>query len=284
MTRRTRTSILDQPTLFEPLDCVGCRLCVLASGSSGNCSVLTLHGEAGSESWLIDLGLSPRRTRRLLKEVGVDESTLRGALLTHLDHDHIHPGWRSATPPLLYIYERHMGRAERLGLLQHRTIPFTGLFSPSDRLHVSPLRVRHDDLGSVSFRLRVHHGLRPLDLGFATDVGSPSDELITHLRGVDVLAIESNHCPQMQEASGRPLALQRRIMGGAGHLNNTQCARAVEAIGPKEHVVLLHLSRQCNDPELAAAYHAGRAYQLTIARHDEPTPWITIGLGAAAAG
>ena len=95
-------------------------------------------------------------------------------------------------------------------------------------------------------------------------------------RHVDVLAIESNYCPVMQENSDRPEFLKRRIMDGSGHLSNQQSAAAVRAIAPKKHVVLLHLSRQCNTPELAAMGHAGAPYELTVAHHEVPTGLVRV--------
>jgi phosphoribosyl 1,2-cyclic phosphodiesterase len=73
------------------------------------------------------------------------------------------------------------------------------------------------------------------------------------MRGVDILAIESNYDRAMQLESARPAFLKDRIMGGKGHLSNDECIDAVRAISwPREpeHVVLLHLSRECNCPGL----------------------------------
>ena len=65
-------------------------------------------------------------------------------------------------------------------------------------------------------------------------------------------------------------------MGGRGHLSNEQCAAAVSEIRPRSHVVLLHLSRECNHPSLAARVHDGAPYALTLSHHQQPTPWVPI--------
>src|SRR4029077_12704376 len=89
---------------------------------------------------------------------------------------------------------------------------------------------------------------------YATDLGCVPAELIERFAGADVVAIESNYDPEMQVGSARPLFLKRRIMGQAGHLSNQQAFEAVSAIarrgpaGSPAQVVLLHRSRQCNDP------------------------------------
>jgi len=252
---------------------------VLASGSSGNCSLLSVPVAGHTCHWLIDAGVGVRRMKALLAELGLTFDDLGGVLLTHLDHDHISPPMINALPEHapLYLHKRHLRRGDREGLLYHRTEPFTDAFALAPGVTVAPLLAAHDDLGSSTLRLSFDDFG---SLGFATDLGHVPDALVEHLRGVDVLAIESNHCPHMQERSPRPFYLKRRIMGGAGHLNNQQCARAVRDIGPRDHVLLLHLSQECNTPELAASEHAGAAYALTVTSQDEPSPPVTIAGGS----
>lgn len=268
----------DRPTTTPPMTPppqADMALCVLSSSSGGNCSALLLGRGEARRLYLIDLGLSPRRTRALLGAIGVGGMPISGVLLTHLDDDHCNPAWAAAGRDLLgehaplYLHKRHRGRAQRAGLLHHRTLVFEdGLDLSSARVRV--LHTAHDELGVAAFRFESQSA----HLGYATDVGHAGEDLVRHLHGLDVLAIESNYCPRLQRASPRPEFLKRRIMGGHGHLSNQQCAKAVELMAPREHVVLLHLSRQCNTPQLAAAGHAGRGYALTIARHDGPTGWI----------
>lgn len=251
------------------------RLCVLASGSAGNCTVLIV-GETSPRPRviLIDAGLSPRRTGRLLERLGLGLDAVDDVVITHLDHDHFHPGWPSALPPrsTVRMHRRHLGRAARDGLLHHRTEPFDADFTAGPARFSTAL-LEHDSLGVVAFRVEFDDAGT---LGFATDVGRPTPRLIDHLRGVDVLAIESNYCPRLQAASPRPEFLKARIMGGAGHLSNAQCAQAAREIRPARHVVLLHLSRDCNRPDLAALGHHGAGYQVTISSQLEPTPWISV--------
>lgn len=258
------------------------RLCVLASGSSGNCSVLEVRRGGERRVALIDLGLSPRRTTRLLEERGVGVAEVSDVLLTHLDSDHCHHGWfgrRDRLGATIRLHRRHVGWARRRDADLWRTEPFAGAFELFAGVRVTPLLTDHDDLGTASFRI----DLPGASLGVATDLGSVTGPLIDHLAGVDVLAIESNYCPTLQEASARPAFLKRRIMGGAGHLSNEQCRRAVEMIAPSAHVVFLHLSRECNRPELVDEMHAGAPYRRTISAHDAPTDWIDIRRGEAVA-
>ncbi|MBL0927546.1 MAG: MBL fold metallo-hydrolase [Phycisphaerales bacterium] len=257
------------------------RLVVLASSSAGNCSVL-IHGEGRTRRCtLIDAGLSPRRTRQLLHALALDLDRIDDILFTHLDGDHAHPGWIAALPKhaRFRIHARQLGRARRDGFLVRRTELFKDQpFELPCGAAVRPVPLdAHDDLGVAAFRISPPGaaGDGPT-LGFATDLGRVTDGLVSALRGVDVLAIESNYCPELQESSDRPEFLKRRIMDGSGHLSNQQSAQAVRAIGPRRGVVLLHLSRQCNTPERARAAHDHPGLHLTIAGHDQPTAPIDI--------
>ncbi len=252
-------------------------LCVLASGSRGNCSaVVTHHADGNRDVVLFDLGLSPRRTRQTLESIGVSIEDVRGAVLTHLDSDHCHTGWAKGRGNLfpLYLHERHMGRAERTGFLNNRAVRFNAeQFEVASSMSVRATLMSHDQLGVAAFRVELSSGAT---LGYATDVGHGTQDLAEHLNGVDVLAIESNYCPYLQKTSPRPSWLKNRIMGGSGHLSNAQSAELVRAIAPAQQVVLLHLSQECNKPETALRAHDTDALQITVSGQNEPTPWIDI--------
>ncbi len=254
---------------------------VLASGSGGNCSVLVVGRAGVRRVCLIDLGLSPRRTCRLLAESGLSLSDVDDVLLTHLDSDHFYQTWSRMLPGhvRVRVHARHLRSAAAAGLPAGVVVPFDEPFLIQADLGgalVQPHLNAHDALGSVAYRVDFEMSGHAASLGFATDLGHVPDRLVSHLRGVDVLAIESNYCPRMQEDSGRPEYLKRRIMGGAGHLSNQQSRDAVRGISPRGHVVLLHLSRECNLPELAAAEHDGAPYAITVSRQHEPTGWVSV--------
>lgn len=252
------------------------RLCVLASGSSGNCSALVIEHEGAMCFWLIDAGLTMKRTQRELETVGLGGMTPKGIILTHLDDDHANPsvlnGYGDEVP--VFMHKRHLGRASREGRLFRRTELLESGLKLSSACTLEVRLAHHDIDGSATLRFVLETGETCAELGYATDLGRPTAELIEHLAGVDVLAIESNYCPNMQETAPRPRVVKERVTGGSGHLSNQQCIRMVRAIRPRRHVVLLHLSRQCNTPELAAFEHLGADYQLSISSHAQPTGWL----------
>lgn len=254
------------------------RLCVLSSGSSGNCSVLQCTSRGRRRTILIDAGLSPRRTGRLLEQIDMALTDVDDVLLTHLDSDHWHRGWATGWTRVmrpdarLHMHRAHARRAERVGTLFARPTPFAEDIDLDQGVRASSMLLSHDQEGVAAFRFETEDGA----LGWVTDAGRVTDDLIDRMRGVEVLAIESNYCPRLQASSGRPAFLIQRVTGGAGHLSNEECLRAVERIGPREHVVLLHLSRDCNHPDLVAAMHAGSDYAITIAPRHQPTRWIKL--------
>ena len=115
------------------------------------------------------------------------------------------------------------------------------------------------------------------------------------LADVDVLALEFNHDVALQYASGRSPRLIRRVLGDHGHLSNTQAAALFAEVlrqsapGRVQHLVQLHLSRQCNRPELAL--HAAQvivrqsaaAVQVHTTCQDVAGPGLSFGASPATA-
>ena len=83
-----------------------------------------------------------------------------------------------------------------------------------------------------------------------------------------MLALEFNHDVALQWASGRSPSLIQRVLSDDGHLSNEQAAALVDQMlglaGTErlQHLVQLHLSRDCNRPDLAIA-----AVQQVFERH-----------------
>lgn len=254
-------------------------LAILGSGSSGNCSLLSLHdGNGESMHVLIDAGLSPRETGRRLGAFGVGVADITDILITHFDGDHFNPGWpaRLATTPVrVHAHRRHRNPAGRAriprGLLTLHDGDIT--FGPAST-RIETMLLAHDAHGTVGFVIE-HGGAR---LGYATDLGRVPLSLYERFTGLDALALESNYDVQMQQQSARPAFLRRRIMGGTGHLSNDQALDAVLRIADAsklQHVALLHLSRQCNCPRLVQSLYARQAShlldRLTITSQHRPT-------------
>jgi phosphoribosyl 1,2-cyclic phosphodiesterase len=99
--------------------------------------------------------------------------------------------------------------------------------------------------------------------------------------------IETNHDEKLlQNDAHRPWPVKQRIQSRHGHLSNTAGASVIEELlaGKIERVVLGHLSRDCNTPELAlSAVRASLAkfgkidMEIHIATQSEISPRFRIG-------
>jgi phosphoribosyl 1,2-cyclic phosphodiesterase len=279
-------------------------LCILASGSSGNCAVVRTPGGV----MLIDLGIGPRVTAQRMDGTGVGVADVQAVCLTHLDSDHFRPIWASTLVKRGIRVYVHRERVQHLlslvdpeiaPELARLVVPFhVGDFEPLAGVRCSPLMVAHDRTGSHAFVVQATgadgaHGRR---LGYATDLGHVPGPLLDLFRDLDVLAIEANYDPQMQLASPRPFFLKNRIMGGSGHLSNQQALDAVRALLDRatraggrlpEHIVLLHRSRQCNCPKIVQALFSRDARigpRLTMTDQYARTEWLRPREVAPAAG
>jgi phosphoribosyl 1,2-cyclic phosphodiesterase len=271
-------------------------ICVLASGSSGNCSaVRTPDG-----IMLIDLGLGPRVTAQRLAGTGVDLDGVRAICLTHLDRDHFRPSWsrfivergikvfchglrRPDAVAIVDSFSRTLRRPVDVKAFVHLVHSFDGrAFHPLPGLQVQPIHCDHDDLGSHGFVIEC----RGRRLGYATDLGRVPPRLLQLFSDLDILALESNYDPQMELASARPSYLKNRIMGGRGHLSNDQAFSAICQILDRaqvlrrrlpDHIVLLHRSQECNCPKLLRKLFTRDpriAPRLTLAEQDRRSHWL----------
>ncbi|HSZ60084.1 MAG TPA: MBL fold metallo-hydrolase [Tepidisphaeraceae bacterium] len=260
-------------------------LCVLASGSGGNCTLL--RTPAGT--MLLDAGIGPRSAARRMNGTGASLDDVRAICLTHLDRDHFSLRWtRRLIDRQIRVFCHADNSAMLRGWLEPeaagQVVGFERPFAPLAGLDVTPLCVPHDDGCCCAFVLE-GFGVR---IGYATDLGRVPDALIEHFRDLDVLAIESNYDPRMQLDSPRPWFLKRRIMNGRGHLSNQQAFHAVRQIldGHENrrsplpaHVVLLHRSRQCNCARLVRNLFSRDkrlAGRLTLAEQFERSAWLRV--------
>lgn len=273
------------------------RFTVLASGSSGNASLLELDGFG----LLIDCGLQPRYLTARLQSIGASWERVSAVVLTHTHTDH----WKDATLAELrarripmYAHPQHFAYMERAAsFASFNAAGLTREYADGRAIQLAknltclPVRVSHDSVPTYGFRIDGHDGLQPSpawSIGYASDLGCGSPELVSAFAGVDVLALEYNHDELMERSSPRPKFLVDRVLGDMGHLSNKQAAELTATIAGRSgegfpgHLVQLHLSSDCNRPELAAV--AGRealvalnpATEVVTARQDVAAKTITL--------
>ena len=223
---------------------------VFASGSSGNCALLSDR----DTHVLIDAGISARRIRQSLADAGLELQELNGVLITHEHSDHISGLKTLLKCAELPIYAPHTVAARLCGFLPEavdytRVIPI-GTPVRVGALSITAFHTPHDTDESVGYRVEGRG-----TFALATDMGHVTDEVLEGLLGADAVLIESNHDMEMLRDGPYPVCLKRRILSDRGHLSNADCAvlarRLAEAGTAK--IILGHLSRENNRPELALA-------------------------------
>jgi phosphoribosyl 1,2-cyclic phosphodiesterase len=272
---------------------------VLASGSRGNSTLV----RGGCPGVLIDVGIGPRALTERLGSVGASWSQVAAVILTHTHGDHVDSASFveiARRGLFLHCHEGH--RAALAADPGFQRVDAAGLVScyEEDRpfltatgLRLEPIALPHDGGPTFGFRIEVSGARRsrPVSVGYLADSGSWSETMADVLADVDVLGVEFNHDVGLQKSSGRPWVLILRNLGDRGHLSNRQGAELVEAVlkrsqrGAVRHLVLLHLSQQCNRPRLAieaarsVLKEAGRRVAVHAARQcpAHPNLWITAG-------
>jgi phosphoribosyl 1,2-cyclic phosphodiesterase len=224
------------------------RFRVLGSGSDGNATLV----EGGGARVLLDAGLGPRQLAERLQSAGVDPASLDAVFVSHEHGDHA----RGAP-----AFSRKWGvplagtrRTFEAAGCDDAKLPPLLTIEPGEsrtfrRLSVRAVAVPHDAARPVAFVVSAGAAT----FGHATDLGHVSRGLVEAFRACDAVLVESNYDPVMLRDGPYPWSLKERILGPFGHLSNGDVARLLEkGLGAAcRQVVLAHLSRRNNHPELA---------------------------------
>ncbi len=254
------------------------RLSVLASSSRGNASVIS----DGTTHLLVDAGISATRIRQGLAACELSVPALAGIFITHEHQDHTSGlGILSKKDELRLFCSRYL--APDLREMTHRA-SFTYM-EPGAAIRVGAFTitsfcVSHDAIDPVGYLFECG-GVK---LGYITDTGCIKRGMQSLMAGVDALYLESNYDPTMLANSGRSPQLIDRISGTWGHLSNEQAGDFVREIAHPglQHLVLAHLSPECNTPAIATRKMQAvldelqLPTQLLCARQAERLPWVEI--------
>jgi phosphoribosyl 1,2-cyclic phosphodiesterase len=241
----------------------------LNSGSNGNCYYI---GNA-TEAVLVDAGISCRETERRMKRLGLKMDIVKAIFISHEHSDHIRGlevlSKKYSLP--VYITTRTMQNG---GLSLNEL--YVRVFDESAPIAVGGFTIHafskaHDAIEPHSFMI-THEGIR---IGVFTDIGVPCHNLIRHFQQCHAAFLEANYDEQLLEQGRYPYFLKKRIRGGKGHLSNAQALAVFKAHKPSymTHLLLSHLSRDNNRPELALELfrpHAGRT-EIIVASRDVET-------------
>ncbi len=224
------------------------RLVTFASGSSGNCALV----QNGDTSVLIDAGISMKRIRAGLRRQGLDFDNVDAILITHEHADHVCGLRMIARHHAVPVYATRTVANRLRGMAPEIEDSLTIVgknepFSIKD-LTITAFSTSHDTDESVGYVLEGEGRL-----GFCTDTGCVTEEMLSALRGCTAALIEANHDVDMLRMGRYPVPLKRRILSDRGHLSNDAGgALACELCrAGADSIVLGHLSRENNTPRRA---------------------------------
>jgi phosphoribosyl 1,2-cyclic phosphodiesterase len=234
---------------------MGVSVSMLASGSRGNSALVA----SSCTRILVDAGISCRETFKRLKTLGENPQSLSAILITHEHSDHIYGLATLAKKlriPIFMTGATHQAwaRAVRDEKGERPQVDKLERFESGHKFQVGDIEVRpftipHDAADPVGFTFRAD-GIK---IGIATDLGYVPVSVRDHLRGCDILVMESNHDVEMLRGGPYPWSVKQRVMSRVGHLSNQALADffSNDYDNGAAFVVLAHLSEQNNHPEIA---------------------------------
>lgn len=222
----------------------------MGSSSGGNSTFIA----TGRTRLLVDAGLSRREIAKRLAAIGEDLASIDAILITHEHSDH--------TAGLVALVKRRAIERNVPVFVTHGTADFIdwGEFKPVittfqagcslsiGDFEIASFTVPHDAVDPVGYSLAAQ-GIR---VALVTDLGYIPDSLRVHLRGTDLLLLESNHDLEMLRVGPYPWSIKQRVMSRQGHLSNEVAAEFIERDldGRVSTLVLGHISEHNNHPEL----------------------------------
>lgn len=244
----------------------------IISGSSGNCSYIS----NGSTKIIIDCGLSGKKLVEALNSMYIPITDIDAVLITHEHSDH--------TKGLGVISRKyHIPIYATKGTLLSLSVGEiddtlkncieAGKNFSIGSVNIHPFSISHDAADPVGYSFYIDDG----KYSVATDMGILTNEVFSEIKGSKSIILESNHDVEMLKFGSYPYPLKRRILSEYGHLSNETAARAAVELAKSgtKHIMLGHLSRENNRPEIAmlesfnaltdAGAQIGRDVSLSVA-------------------
>lgn len=231
----------------------------LNSGSNGNC----YYVGSNTDAVLIDVGISCRETEKRMKLSGLDMRKVRAIFVSHEHGDHIKGISTLANKYQLPVYITELTAKHGPILIRHLSKTFSANENITiGNLSITPFAKYHDANDPHSFTISCEE----VTVGVFTDIGRTCDQLIYHFKKCNAAFLESNYDEDMLETGRYPIHLKNRIRGGNGHLSNREALELFINHRPEfmSHLLLSHLSKENNSPEIATSLFAKHAGNTTI--------------------
>jgi len=251
------------------------RVCVLSSGSKGNCTFI----EIKNKNILIDIGNSCLYVEKSLTSIGINPSKIDAILITHSHVDHTNglKVFAKKYNPQIYINET----------------TYQELKQPLDNVKFIEGKIDLDDITIEAFN--ISHDVKANgyiiesdnnSVVYVTDTGYIKERTLKKIQNKQVYIFESNHdIEKLMNNDHYPHHTKIRILGDNGHLSNKDSAYYLSnIIGNKtKKIFLAHLSQDNNTQELALEALTNELARkniqfnnITIAMQNEKTELIEV--------
>lgn len=246
----------------------------LNSGSNGNCYYVGNKNEA----ILVDVGIACRTVENRMKKLNISPAKVKAIFISHEHTDHIKGVSVFANKYGIPVFITRQtwsnsGLTVSRDLIKH--------FADGEEICVGDLKIcafskKHDACDPHSFVVK--QGC--LQVGVFTDIGDICENVSKWFSGCHAAFLESNYDDEMLLNSSYPYFLKHRISGGLGHLSNSKALQVFRDYRPSfmSHLVLSHLSKNNNTPELAEQAflnYAGKV-KVTVAPRHQATDMFSI--------
>lgn len=231
----------------------------LNSGSNGNCYYV---GNT-TDAVLIDVGISCRETEIRMKQLGLSMKTVKAIFVSHEHTDHIKGVSTLAHKYSLPVYITTATAVQGPRLIKHLAKSFTADEPIAvGGLLITAFKKQHDAADPHSFIISYNK----ITVGVFTDIGIVCNRVIQYFKQCHAVFLEANYDEQLLANGGYPIYLKNRIRGGEGHLSNRQALELfVQHRAPfMTHLLLSHLSKDNNSPQLAQELFTQHANGVTV--------------------
>ena len=256
------------------MDCNPLYITSLNSGSNGNCYYV---GNA-DEAVLVDAGISCKETEIRMHRLGLSISKVKAIFISHEHGDHIRGLKVLAKKYRIPVYVTKGTFSNCRVSLPDELVR---TFSSHEKIQIGSLKVScfpkiHDAAEPHSFMISCGE----INVGVFTDLGVVCDQLSLHFKQCHAAFLEANYDEELLQNGSYPYFLKQRICGGRGHLSNRQALELFTNCRPAKlsHLLLSHLSKDNNDPELVEHLFNQHAEEtvIVVATRFMETPVFTI--------
>ena len=223
--------------------------CSLMSGSSGNCQYI----EYRDTKILVDAGASGKKIETLLKKIDRDIQDIDAIFVTHEHLDHVKGVGVLSRKYNIKVFSTEDTFREMLPITKNLSPENVYLFENKKPfyfkdLYISPVKIFHDCIEGSSFSI---WGDKKISI--LTDTGYVSCDMYENIKESSLYCIEANHDYTMLMNGPYSWSLKTRVASNKGHLSNDNAAEVlIKVLNKKnEKIVLSHLSKENNTPEIA---------------------------------